>query len=88
MKDARKIIDGYIEDYNCIRLHSSINYLPAKDVLEGRKEQRLREREEKLRRAKEKRKQKALENRNETKYNLTSESKQKNCLREPAIFPS
>jgi transposase InsO family protein len=61
--DARKIIDGYIEDYNCNRLHSSINYLPPKDVLEGRKEQRIKEREEKLRQAKEKRKQKALENR-------------------------
>ena len=61
LKDARKIIDGYIEDYNCTRLHSGINYLPPRDVLEGRKEQRLREREEKLRRAKEIRKQKALE---------------------------
>ena len=87
LKDARKIIDVYIEDYNCIRLHSSINYLPPKDVLEGRKELRLREREEKLRRAKEERKQKALANRHENKYNVISVEKQKNCLREPAIFP-
>jgi transposase InsO family protein len=87
LKDARKIIDGYIEDYNCIRLHSSINYLSPRDVLEGRKEQRLREREEKLRRAKEKRKQKALANRHENKYNVISVEKQKKCLREPAIFP-
>ncbi len=58
LKDARKIIDRYIADYNCTRLHSGINYLPPKDVLEGRKEQRIQEREEKLRRAKEIRKQK------------------------------
>lgn len=61
LKDARKIINEYIEDYNCVRLHSSINYLTPKDVLEGHREKRLQEREEKLRRAKEKRKQEALE---------------------------
>lgn len=87
LKDARKIIDAYIEDYNCTRLHSGINYLPPKDVLEGKKEQRLREREKKLRWAKEKRKQRALENRYGNRYNDILKKKEKNCLREPAIFP-
>ncbi len=58
--DTRKIIDKYVEEYNCRRLHSNIYYLPPRDVLEGRMEVRLKEREEKLRRAKEIRKQKAL----------------------------
>lgn len=60
LADARQIIERYIVEYNCRRLHSGIYYLPPIDVLEGKKEQRLKEREEKLRRAKEKRKQMAL----------------------------
>jgi putative transposase len=60
LSDARSIIEKYIVEYNCRRLHSGIYYLPPKDVLEGRKEQRLKEREEKLRQAKERRKCMAL----------------------------
>ena len=84
--DARKIIDKYVEEYNCRRLHSSIYYLPPGDVLEGRMAARLKGREEKLRRAKAIRKQKALEKKHGNKYNDISIEK-KNCLREPAIFP-
>lgn len=62
LDDARKIIDQYVEEYNCRRLHSSIYYLTPMDVLEGRMATRLKGREEKLRRAKEIRKQKVLEN--------------------------
>jgi putative transposase len=61
LDDARKIIDKYIAEYNCRRLHSSIYYLPPKEVMEGRMGVWLKGREEKLRRAKEIRKKKALE---------------------------
>jgi putative transposase len=71
LEDARKIIDKYIEEYNCRRLHSSIYYLAPLEVLEGRMAIRLKEREEKLKRAKEIRKQKALDYNLRKLYNET-----------------
>lgn len=87
LEDARRVIDNYVEEYNCRRLHSSIYYLAPREVLEGRMADRLKEREEKLQRAKALRKQNALERRHENEYNHVSMEKEKNCLREPAIFP-
>jgi hypothetical protein len=46
--DARRIIDRYIEQYNYERLHSAIDYITPYDMLIGRKEQILEEREKKL----------------------------------------
>ncbi len=46
--DARKQISKYIEYYNTKRLHSSLYYLTPEDVLLGRVEQRLSERQSKL----------------------------------------
>ena len=52
IEDARKIIADYVNFYNEKRLHQSLHYLTPKDVLEGKTEQRLKEREEKLEQAK------------------------------------
>ena len=48
IEDARKIIAGYVNFYNEKRLHRSLHYLTPKEVLEGKTEQRLKEREETL----------------------------------------
>jgi putative transposase len=48
INDARRIIDRYIEHYNYERLHSAIDYIAPYDMLTGRKEQILEERERKL----------------------------------------
>jgi len=58
LEDARKVIGKYINEYNNERLHSSLYYLSPRDVLEGRMETRLKERDHKLRNAREKRKRK------------------------------
>jgi len=47
--DARKQMARYIHYYNAKRLHSAINYLTPEDVLLGRAEERLKERDRKLR---------------------------------------
>jgi transposase InsO family protein len=48
IENARARIDKYIDCYNTKRLHNSIYYLSPEDVLEGRTEQRLQERQAKL----------------------------------------
>lgn len=55
LKDARYQIAKYVEFYNTKRLHSALNYLTPVDYVEGRKDDRLKEREVKLKRAKEQR---------------------------------
>jgi putative transposase len=63
--DARRIIDRYIEQYNYERLHSAIDYITPYDMLIGRKEQILEEREKKLENARRIRKEN-----NKSKSNL------------------
>ncbi|MHB2153826.1 IS3 family transposase [Calditrichota bacterium GD2] len=48
IEDAREQIDDYITYYNTKRLHSAIYYLTPEDVLLGRTEERLKERQQKL----------------------------------------
>lgn len=55
IEDARKIIDQFIEYYNNKRLHSAIDYVAPLDILLGRKDEILKNRDEKLRKAREKR---------------------------------
>ena len=55
LTDARRKIAKYIDYYNTKRLHSAIYYLTPEDVLLGRTEQRLKERQSKLDAAKEQR---------------------------------
>lgn len=62
IQDAKKIIGKYIDHYNNKRLHSGIYYLSPLDMLTGKRDQRLKERDEKLKAAKAMRKRIAVEN--------------------------
>ena len=55
IEDARILIAQYIEQYNTVRLHSSLLYLTPEDVLLGRVKERTAVREEKIKNAIEKR---------------------------------
>lgn len=57
LEDARRQIAHYIELYNTKRLHSSLFYLTPEEVLNGKTNERLAEREQKLQRAAEQRRQ-------------------------------
>lgn len=48
IEDARKRIAGYVERYNTQRLNSAISYLTPEDVLMGRANQRITDRQRKL----------------------------------------
>jgi len=55
-KDAKRIIERYINDYNGVRLHSAIGYVPPALRLEGKDHELLAHREHKLKAAIEHRK--------------------------------
>jgi transposase InsO family protein len=57
IEDAKKHIALFIEQYNTKRLHSAIYYLTPEDVLLGRVEKRLEERQQKLNAARQRRRQ-------------------------------
>ncbi len=50
------MVGEFVEEYNTVRLHSSIGYIAPKDKLEGRAEQIHAERDRKLEEAREQRK--------------------------------
>jgi transposase-like protein len=56
LEDARRIVAGYVEYYNGVRLHSAIGYITPKDKLEGRAKAIFAERDRKLEAARERRK--------------------------------
>jgi putative transposase len=56
LADARQLIDHYVIQYNCQRLHSAIGYVTPKDKLEGREMIIFAERKRKLKQAREWRK--------------------------------
>ncbi len=58
LEDARRIVGGFVREYNEVRLHSGIDYLTPRDKLEGRAERILAERDRKLAAARDLRKQK------------------------------
>lgn len=45
LDDARRLVAGYVEHYNTIRLHSAIGYVTPADKLAGREPAILRERD-------------------------------------------
>jgi len=55
LDDGRRIVAGYVEHYNNVRLHSAIGYVAPKDKLEGRAEAIQAIRQTKLATAKEQR---------------------------------
>jgi putative transposase len=54
--DAQRIVAGYVDYYNDVRLHSAIGYITPKDKLEGREKTIFAERDRKLEAARERRK--------------------------------
>jgi hypothetical protein len=36
LDDARRLVEGYVEHYNNVRLNSAIGYITPKDMLAGR----------------------------------------------------
>jgi len=45
---ARRLVDGYVEDYNDVRLDSAIGYIMPKDMLAGGQQEIHAERDRKL----------------------------------------
>jgi len=56
LDDARRLVQGYVEHYNNVRLNSAIGYITPKDMLAGRQQEIHRERDRKLEAAREQRK--------------------------------
>lgn len=69
IEDARRQIDQYVQYYNEERLHSALYYLTPKEVIEGKMDQRLAERQQKLDQASEKRKMLSLKEK--AKYSIS-----------------
>ena len=38
LDDARRLVEGYVEQYNKVRLNSAIGYITPKDMLAGRQQ--------------------------------------------------
>ena len=54
-EDARRLVEGYVEHYNAIRLNSAIGYITPKDMLAGRPREIHAERHRKLEEARKQR---------------------------------
>ena len=48
LEDARRLVKGYVEHYNDVRLNSAIGYITPKDMLAGYQQEIQAERDRKL----------------------------------------
>jgi hypothetical protein len=55
LEDARRLIEGYVDHYNNVRLNSATGYITPKDVLAGRQQEIHAERDRKLETARQQR---------------------------------
>jgi putative transposase len=55
LEDARRLVQGYVEHYNNVRLNSAIGYITPKDMLAGRQQEIHAERDRKLEEARKQR---------------------------------
>ncbi|MGC2765073.1 MAG: integrase core domain-containing protein [Candidatus Acidiferrum sp.] len=56
LEDARRLVKGYVEHYNNVRLNSAIGYITPRDMLAGHQQDIQAERDRKLEAAREQRK--------------------------------
>ena len=56
LEDARRLVEGYVEQYNDVRLNSAIGYITPKDMLAGHQQEIHAERDRKLEGARKQRK--------------------------------
>ncbi len=61
LEDARRIVGGYVEHYNKVRLHSAIGYVTPADKLAGKEKQIFSERDRKLAESRQQRQQRRQE---------------------------
>jgi transposase InsO family protein len=55
LEDARRLVEGYVEHYNDVRLNSATGYITPKDMLAGRQQEIHAERDRKLEEARKQR---------------------------------
>jgi putative transposase len=55
LDNARRVVEGYVEHYNNVRLNSAIGYITPKDMLAGRQQENHTERDRKLEEARKQR---------------------------------
>jgi hypothetical protein len=48
LEDARRLVRGYVDHYNNVRLNSAVGYITSKDMLAGRQQEIHAERDRKL----------------------------------------
>jgi putative transposase len=48
LDDARRLVEGYVEQYNNVRRNSAVGYITPKDMLAGRQREIHAERDRKL----------------------------------------
>jgi putative transposase len=48
LEDARRLVEGYVQHYNNVRLNSGIGYITPKDMLAGHQQEIQAERDRKL----------------------------------------
>jgi hypothetical protein len=56
LEDGRRLVKGYVDHYNDIRLNSAIGYITPKDMLAGHQQEIQTDRDRKLEAAREQRK--------------------------------
>ena len=56
LEDARRLVEGYVEHYNNVRLNSAIGYITPRDVLAGRQKEIQAEHDRKREAARQQRK--------------------------------
>ena len=55
LEDARRLVEGYVDHYNNVRLNSATGYITPKDMLAGRQHEIHTERDHKLEAARKRR---------------------------------